>query len=258
MTAVNFITIHNTGNFRTGATAQSHATYLRNGSGGSQASWHYTVDNNAIWQSFEDNRMCWHAGDGSGPGNGTSIGIEICVDFGFVPPPFTQNNVKPQSQATQAELAQATARHIKACENAAWLTAELLKRHRLSIDKVVQHKRWSAKNCPSEIRNGRWGVTWDSFINMVRANMGQTAAPPVTPPAPVPVPAPTPATPVQPAAPAQNTFFRVRRTWADAASQIGAFTVLSNAITAADRNKAAGFKVFDENGRVVYDPNSPK
>ena len=86
---------------------------------------------------------------------------------------------------------------------------------------------------------------------MVRANMNQTAAPPVTPLAP----APTPATP---AAPAQNTFFRVRRTWADAASQIGAFTVLSNAITAADRNKAAGFKVFDENGRVVYDPNSPK
>jgi len=70
----------------------------------------------------------------------------------------------------------------KACENAAWLVAELLKRHGLSIDKVVQHNRWSGKDCPKEKRSGAWGVTWADFIGMVRSAL--------EPPAPVPAPTP--------------------------------------------------------------------
>ena len=45
-------------------------------------------------------------------------------------------------------------------------------------------------------------------------------------------------------------FFRVRKTWSDAASQIGAYTVLDNAKECADKNP--GYFVFDESGTVVY------
>ncbi len=45
-------------------------------------------------------------------------------------------------------------------------------------------------------------------------------------------------------------LYRVRKSWADAASQKGAFKVLDNAKRCADEN--AGYSVYDENGKVVY------
>lgn len=49
-------------------------------------------------------------------------------------------------------------------------------------------------------------------------------------------------------APSKDELYRVRKSWADAASQIGAFAVLDNAIRACKE----GYKVFDKNGVVVY------
>lgn len=46
------------------------------------------------------------------------------------------------------------------------------------------------------------------------------------------------------------TLYRVRKTWADAKSQKGAFKNLSLAKDCADKNP--GYSVFDENGKVVY------
>ena len=45
-------------------------------------------------------------------------------------------------------------------------------------------------------------------------------------------------------------WYRVRKTWADARSQKGAFHVLSNAKACADENP--GYSVFDESGKVIY------
>ena len=45
-------------------------------------------------------------------------------------------------------------------------------------------------------------------------------------------------------------WYRVRKTWADAESQIGAYEVLENAKRTADQNP--GYYVFDESGTVVY------
>ncbi len=152
LTSISFITIHESGNFRPSATAASHAAYIYNGSGDQQTSWHYTVDKSDIYQHFEDWDSCWHGGDGAyGPGNNQSIGLEICVNdkAGF----------------------------RQACANAAWLTAELLKRHNLPIEKVVQHYRWTGKNCPAMIRSGEWNITWADFIRMVRENMAPPAPP---------------------------------------------------------------------------------
>ncbi len=47
-------------------------------------------------------------------------------------------------------------------------------------------------------------------------------------------------------------WYRVRKTWADAKSQEGAFKILENAKKCADKNQ--GYKVFDKDGNVVYEP----
>lgn len=54
-----------------------------------------------------------------------------------------------------------------------------------------------------------------------------------------PAPAPTPA-----------TLYRVRKTWADSKSQVGAYKVLENAKKECDKHP--GYSVFDESGKAVY------
>lgn len=47
-----------------------------------------------------------------------------------------------------------------------------------------------------------------------------------------------------------KVWYRVRKIWSDASTQKGAFAVLENAKTCA--NKYEGYSVFDDNGKVVY------
>lgn len=54
--------------------------------------------------------------------------------------------------------------------------------------------------------------------------------------------------------PTGKTLYRVRKSWSDAKSQIGAFSVLANAKSLADKNPS--YKVFDESGKVVYEKGS--
>lgn len=49
-------------------------------------------------------------------------------------------------------------------------------------------------------------------------------------------------------------WFRVRLSWADEKSQIGAFVVLEEAKKLADSRQAEGYQVFDPAGKVVYQP----
>lgn len=50
-------------------------------------------------------------------------------------------------------------------------------------------------------------------------------------------------------------WYRVRKTWEDAKSQKGAYKVLKNAKTFADKNE--GYSVYDWNGNMVYVPSKP-
>src|SRR5690606_24633471 len=85
------------------------------------------------------NEVGWHAGDGRGPGNTKSIGIEICVN--------------------------SDGDYEKAKENAAWLVRKLMKKLNIPIDRVVQHNRWSGKNCPRRMSaEGKWG----HFLQMIQ------------------------------------------------------------------------------------------
>ena len=49
-------------------------------------------------------------------------------------------------------------------------------------------------------------------------------------------------------------WYRVRKTWVDSKSQIGAFKVLANAKECADKNP--GYSVFDVNGVNIYTPKT--
>ena len=70
------IVIHETANQKPGADAAAHAR-LQKGGNSRAASWHYTVDDKEIVQSFPDDVKCWHSGSAY---NSKSIGIEICVN----------------------------------------------------------------------------------------------------------------------------------------------------------------------------------
>ena len=48
----------------------------------------------------------------------------------------------------------------------------------------------------------------------------------------------------------EEVWYRVRKTWTDAATQKGAFHSLENAKRCADENE--GYSVFDESGKVIY------
>ena len=52
----------------------------------------------------------------------------------------------------------------------------------------------------------------------------------------------------QPSAPTVKEMYRVRKSWADSKSQIGAYTILENAVAACKE----GYSVFDSQGNVVY------
>ena len=60
----------------------------------------------------------------------------------------------------------------------------------------------------------------------------------------------TGAEPTVPATPAVTKYYRVRKSWSDKASQIGAFTVLQNAKNCVDANH--GYAAYDDAGNQVY------
>src|SRR5690606_1879808 len=140
-----YIVIHETANTRKGANANAHARLQASGNSRA-ASWHYTVDDKEIVQSFSDNAKCWHAGNRYY--NENSIGIEICVN--------EDGNFK------------------KAVENAAALTRHLMRKYNIPESRVIQHNTASGKNCPSNLRSGKKGITWTDFKRMLREN--KTAA----------------------------------------------------------------------------------
>jgi N-acetylmuramoyl-L-alanine amidase len=151
LTGPKYITIHDTANPAKGANALMHARYLKGDDAANRpASWHFTVDDQRVVQHMPLDEVAWHAGDGSkGPGNTSSIAIEICEN--------------------------ADGDRAKAEANAAELVAQLLRQFRLTLDAVVQHNRWTGKDCPRIIRNRPGG--WEAFLAAVREHL----SPPVPP-----------------------------------------------------------------------------
>ena len=130
-----FVVIHNTAN---DASAENEIKYMQ--SNDREVSFHCAVDDKEAVFGLPLNRNAWHAGDGgSGDGNRSGIAVEIC---------YSKSG---------------GARFDKAEDNAAYLTAKLLKERGWGVDRVKKHQDFSGKNCPHRtLENG-----WERFIAKV-------------------------------------------------------------------------------------------
>lgn len=141
------LTIHSTGNAN--STARGERGWLTNPDNTSSTGFHIVVDENRAIEVIPFDETAYHAGDGgSGPGNTTSIGLEIC---------------EPGDR-------------LKTLENAAYLAAKILNDYGWGTDKLRQHYDWSRKNCPQILRDptsrgGESYQTWDWFVNKVEQSM---------------------------------------------------------------------------------------
>ena len=180
---------------------------------------HYYVDNVCAWQNLPHSLSGWHAADGSGNGNRRTIAIECIMSSAY-------NSVDKKSE-----------------DNAAKLAAALLKQYGLDINHLYTHTHWL------NVRDGRNGTIdqlntmynrykmcpayilphWAEFKKKVQSylNAGSASTTPI---------------------PATKQLYRVRKSWADAKSQLGAYSSLENAKKACK----VGYSVFDSNGKAVY------
>ena len=179
---------------------------------------HYYVDNVCVWQNLPLSLSGWHAADGSGNGNRKTIAIECIMSSAY-------NSTDKKSE-----------------DNCARLAAALLKKYGLDINHLYTHTHWL------NVRDGKSGTVdylnttrnpykmcpayilphWAEFKKKVQAYMNVGSSTPAT------------------SSPKQ--LYRVRKSWSDAKSQIGAFSSLENAKKACK----AGYAVFDSNGKQVY------
>ena len=179
---------------------------------------HYYVDNVCAWQNLPHSLSGWHAADGSGNGNRRTIAIECIMSSAY-------NSVDKKSE-----------------DNAAKLAAALLKQYGLDINHLYTHTHWL------NVRDGRNGTVdqlntmynrykmcpayilphWAEFKKKVQSylNAGTSTI----------------------SAPSTKQLYRVRKSWADTKSQLGAYSSLENAKKACK----VGYSVFDSNGKAVY------
>ena len=117
---------------------------------------------------------------------------------------------------------------LNATNNAVELTVYLMKLYNIPLSNVVQHHHWSGKNCPNRIRKDE-PYSWQTFLNKVQAALSGSTA---------------------------QSLYRVRKSWTDAVSQVGAYANLDNAKTACDKAGSA-YYVFDANGNKTYPVAAP-
>lgn len=137
--AAQSLTIHSTAN--PASTARNERDYLTNPSNTSSTAYHMVVDEKECICCVPFSEVAYHAGDGAnGPGNTTSVGLEIC-----------------ESGDRERTL-----------QHAAQVAAWFLKGRGWGVDRLCQHHDWSGKNCPRILRDtGRWG----EFTKMVGKEM---------------------------------------------------------------------------------------
>ena len=135
--------------------------------------------------------------------------------------PNNQNSIGIEMCCMGANL-QVTA---KTEENTIELTKYLMKKYNIPIANVRTHAEVTnyGKTCPNWSANN-----WDRWKKF-KAKLTNTAS------------TPTPSNPT-------NQLYRIRKTWADAKSQVGAYSNLESAKSQCP----TGYSVFDSNGKCVY------
>jgi len=198
---------------------------------------HYNIKRDGTIYKAADPKtaVVWHCGGGlQGSGghsfyqsctNFNSIGIECGVCY-------TENVKEASGDSDKWYFTTETQ------ESLVWLVSKLMDEYGISADHVIRHYDVTGKICPNPyVKNNRLRTSWtwgefQSRLTAYRNNGGYDDG-----------------------TPAEDTsWYRVRKTWADASSQKGAFKVLDNAKACADANP--GYSVFDADGVNIYTPKA--
>ncbi len=132
------VVIHNTAN---DAPAANEISYMLNRP--EEVSFHFAVDDKGAVQGLPLDRNAWASGDGRGRGNMEGIHIEICY------------SLSGGERFCQAE------------ENAAKLTAGLLRQYGWGLDRVCKHQDFDGKYCPHRTLD----LGWRRFLRLVEKNL---------------------------------------------------------------------------------------
>ena len=121
-------------------------------------------------------------------------------------------------------------RFNKAENNCAELVAQLLKEYGWGVDKVKKHQDFSGKYCPHRTLD----MGWQRFLNMIQVELDKLNG----------------KGNIQQSS---GEMYRIRKSWSNAVSQIGAFKDLENA----KKSCKDGYSVFDSKGNKVYPISNP-
>lgn len=211
---IKYIVIHYTGN--SGSTAADNVSYFNNGN--RSASAHYFVNFDSEIREYCDPEKwyAWHCG---GPLESShhpyygkcTNGNSIGIEI------CTHNNGKNWEFTKEAVAA------------AVELTKHLMQKFNVPSSNVIRHYDVTGKSCP---RVPGWGAVggsaeWEKFKKAIGAEVVEM---PKT---------------------EEKKWYRVRKTWEDANSQIGAYLILDNAIAEAN-NSGPKYAVFDWTGKEIY------
>lgn len=119
--------------------------------------------------------------------------------------------------------------YYKAVDKAEQLAAFLLKLYGWGVDRLKRHYDASRKHCPRRIIDE--GL-WEKFKMKTKEYMGGGTTPAET---------------------EQDKYYRIRKSWEDSKSQIGAYKELENA----KRDWKEGYIIYDWNGKQVYPETKP-
>lgn len=156
---IKYIVIHYTAN--NGDTAAGNASYFAK-TPNLQASAHYFVDENGIYQSVREGDAAWHCG-------GTrythpycridnALGIEICSRY--------NGDFNADKKANCVDFNKYYFKD-EAVENAAALTKELMAKYNIPIKNVIRHYDVTGKICPAPFVND--AGKWEDFKAMLTA-----------------------------------------------------------------------------------------
>lgn len=206
---IKYIVIHYTGAL---GDAQANCNYFAGGN--RNASAHYFVGyDGAIWQSVEDKNIAWHCGAKSYKHaecrNANSIGIELCV--------------RKKSTASMGATDKDWYFEDATVEAATELTRYLMEKYSVPASYVIRHYDVTGKICPNPYVYNTTAHTWNEFKQLISgvASAGGSQT---------------------------ERLYRVRKSWEDAKSQIGAYSSLDNA----KKVCTDGYTVYDWNGKAVY------
>lgn len=171
---------------------------------------HYFVDDDSATQSVPDDYIAWHCGANKYYHSACRNNNSIGVEMCDT----RKNGIHDVTEQTLS--------------NTIELVKTLMNKYNIPINNIVRHYDVTHKNCPAYFVSNP--TAWQSFKNRLTSNStndSESKSPSVS---------------------STNSPYRIRKSWSDVSSQIGAFNSLDNA-KAACKN---GYYVFDAKGNIVY------